>query len=143
MGMSVDSIGAIGRSSLFIWQVSADQEEPWRRFLQELSGSRFEEYAESRRRMGIFAESVWFAPKPYGGGVAVVLLQAEDPERALNELVAELAASETPFGSCIGKEMHNLFGYDFVRLPGVAGGELLFAWREMWGAGEQQPPEDS
>ena len=110
--------------------------------MQELSGPRFEEYAESRRRLGIFAESVWLAPKPYGGGVAVVLLEAEDPERALNELVAELAASETPFGSWLGKEMHNPSGCDFVRLPRVAGGELLFAWREMSGAGEQ-PPEDS
>ena len=141
--MSVDSTDAISRTSLLVWQVSADQEEPWRRFLQELSGPGFEEYAESRRRLGIFAESVWFAPKPYGGGVAVVLLKAEDPERALNELVAELAASEPPFGSWLGKEMHNPFGRDFVRLPPIVGGELLFAWREMSGAGEQQPPGDS
>ncbi len=141
--MSVDSTDAIGRTSLLAWQVSAAQEEPWRRFLQKLSGFRLEEYAESRRRLGIFAESVWFAPKPCGGGVAVVLLEAEDPKRALNELVAELAASETPFGSWLEKEMHNLFGRDYVRLPRVAGGELLFAWREMSGAGEQQPPEDS
>jgi hypothetical protein len=140
--MSVDSTGAMGRASLFVWQVSADQEEPWRRFLQELSGPRFEEYAESRRRLGIFAESVWFAPKPSGGGIAVVWLKAEDPERSLNELVAKLAASETSFGSWLGKEMHNPFGCDFVRLPRVAGGELLFAWREMSGAGEQ-PPKDS
>src|SRR3712207_3444964 len=28
-------------------EVHADQEEPWRRFLQELSGSRDEEYAQS------------------------------------------------------------------------------------------------
>jgi hypothetical protein len=93
--MSGDSTRAIGRASLFVWQVSADQEEPSRRFLQELSGSRFEEYAKSRRRLGIFAESVWFAPKPSGGGAAVVFLEAEDSERALRELVAELAASET------------------------------------------------
>ncbi len=141
--MSVESTDAIGRVSLLAWQVSADQEEPWRRFLQELSGSCLEEYAESRRHLRIFAESVWFAPKPCGGGVAVVYLEAEDPERALNELVAELAASETPFGLWLGKEMHNLFGCDFVRLPRVAAGELLFAWREMPGAGEKQPPEDS
>ena len=140
--MSVDSTGATGRASLFVWQVPADQEEPWRRFLQELSGSRFEEYAESRRRLAISAEFVWFAPKPSGGGIVVVWLEAEDPERSLNELVAKLAASETSFGSWLGKEMHNPFGCDFVRLPRVAGGELLFAWREMSGAGEQ-PPKDS
>ena len=97
--MSVDRTGATGRTSLFVWQVTADQEEPWRRFLQELSGSRFEEYAESRRRLDISAESVWFAPKPSGGGLAVVWLEAKDPERALSELVAKLAAQEAPFST--------------------------------------------
>ena len=138
--MSGDSTRAIGRASLFVWQVSADQEEPWRRFLQELSGSRFEEYAKSRRRLGIFAESVWFAPKPSGGGAAVVFLEAEDPERALRELVAEPAASETSFDSWLRRRMHELFGCDFVRSPHLAGGELLFSWREASGEGEQGPP---
>ncbi len=138
--MSVDSTDAIGRASLFIWQVSADHEEPWRRFLQELSGPRFEEYAESRRRLGISAESVWFAPKPYGGGVAVVFLEAKDPERVLRELVAELAASETSFDSWLRREMHELLGCDFAQLPRAARAELLFAWREVSGEGEQEEP---
>jgi hypothetical protein len=38
--MSDDSIRATGRASLFVWQVSADQEEPLRRFLQELANRR-------------------------------------------------------------------------------------------------------
>ncbi len=129
--MSGDSTGAVGRASLFVWQVSADQEEPWRRFLQELSGSRFEEYADSRRRLGIFAESVWFAPKPTGGGAAIVFLEAEDPEWVLREL----AASDAPFDSWFGTQMRRLFGFDLARLPRVAGSELLFAWREVSGEG--------
>jgi hypothetical protein len=140
MEMPGDSTRAIGRASLFVWQVSADREEPWRRFLQELSGSRFEEYARSRRRLGIFAESVWFAPKPSGGGTAVVLLEAEDPERALRELVAELAASETSFDSWLRREMHELFGCDFAQLPRPASGELLFAWREAAVEEEKEEP---
>jgi hypothetical protein len=127
------------RSALLDWEVSEDQEEPWRRFLQELSGSRYEEYAESRRRLGISAESVWLAPKPAGGGVTVVLLETEDPERALREL----ATSEAPFNSWYGTEIRKLFGCDFVRLPRLAGGELLFAWREASGEGEQKPTEGS
>ena len=141
--MSVDGTGATGRASLFVWQVSADQEEPWRRFLQELSGSRYEEYAESRRRLGISAESVWFAPKPSGGGMAVVWLEAEDPERALCKLVAELTASETSFDSWLRREMHELFGCDFAQLPRAARSELLFAWREASGEGEQEARWDS
>ena len=141
--MSGDSTHATGRASLLVWQVSADQEEPWRRFLQELSGSRFEEYAKSRRRLGIFAESVWFLSESSGGGVTVVFLEAEDPERALRELVAEIATSETSFDSWLRREMHELFGCDFVRSPHLAGGELLFAWRDASGDGEQGPPVGS
>ena len=134
--MSIDSTGAIGRAALFVWQVSADQEEPWRRFLQELSGSRFEEYADSRRRLGISAESVWLAPKPSGGGVGIVYLEADNPEWALRELVAELVTPETPFDSWYATQMHELFGCDFVRSPHLVGGVLLFAWREASGEGE-------
>ena len=128
--MSDDSTRSTGRASLFVWQVSVDKEEPWRRFLQELAGPRLEGYAESRRRLGIFAESVWFAPKPFGGGSAVVFLEAEDPERALRDLVAELAASGAPFYSWLRRNMHELFGCDLAQLPRAARGELLFAWRE-------------
>ena len=63
--------------------ISAEQEEPWRRLLQELSDAgrkEKEEYVESRRRLGISVESVWFVPsKPLGGGLTVVYLEAEDP----------------------------------------------------------------
>jgi hypothetical protein len=116
----------VGKSLLLAWDVPADQEEPWRRFLQEISGTRNEEYAQSRRRLGVSAESVWLIPKPSGGGVAVVYLKAEDPERTLGEL----AASEAPFDSWYGREMSRLFGFDLARLPRVASGGLLFAWRD-------------
>ena len=69
--------------------------------------------------------------------MAVVYLEAEDPERALRVL----AASEAPFDSWYGTQMSKLFGCDFARLPRVAGGEPLFAWRESSGEGEQEPPE--
>ena len=133
----------VSRISLLVWNVPADQEEPWRRLLQELSAYRYEEYAESRRRLSISAEAVWLAPKPLGGGVAVVYLEADNPEWALRELVAELATPETPCNSWYGTQMHELFGCDFVRSSHLAGGELLFAWREVSGEGEQEPPEGS
>jgi hypothetical protein len=116
-----------GRSLLLAWHVSADQEEPWRRLLQELSSTpRGEEYVESRRRLSISAESVWLVPKMGGGGMAVVYLEALDPERALREL----AASEAPFDSWYSRGMRKLFGFDLARSPRAAGAELLFAWRD-------------
>jgi hypothetical protein len=125
-----------GRTLLLGWDVPPDQEEPWRRFLQELSEARRkEEYAESRRRLDVSAESVWLIPKPSGGGVAVIYLEALDPERALREL----AASEAPFERWNGTEMGRLFGFDLARLPRGAGGELLFAWRDDVPGGHRAP----
>jgi hypothetical protein len=132
-----DTVAGRSGSLLLVWDVSPDQEEPWRRFLQELSGPRFEEYAESTRRLGISAESVWLAPRPSGGGVAVVYLEAEDPERTLREL----ASSKTPFESWYGTEMRRLFGFDFAGATRMAGGELLLSWQDVPDEGVSEPPE--
>ena len=81
---------------LLTWDVRSDREEPWRRFLQELSEARWrEEHVAACRRLGISVESIWFVPKMGGGGTAVVYLEADDPERTMRELVA----SETLFES--------------------------------------------
>ena len=130
------------RSVLLAWEVSADQEEPWRRLLQELSEARREEeeeYVESRRRLGISIESVWLVAKPSGGGMAVVYLQAlEDPEWALGEL----AASDAPFDSWYSGGMRKLFGFDLARVPRAGSGELLFAWRDGDVPGEREAPKN-
>ena len=130
-------VATVGRTLLLAWDVSAVQEEPWRRLLQELScAPREEEYMESRRRLGVSAESVWLVPKPTGGGVAVVYLEVLDPDRTLGEL----AASESPFDSWHGGAMRKLFGFDLARLPRAASCELLFAWRDS-GPGEREAPK--
>ena len=115
---------------LLACEISAEQEEPWRRLLQELSDAGRKEkdgYLQSRRRLGVSAESVWLVPtKPRGGGVAVVYLEAEDPERVLREL----AASDAPFDSGYGTQMRKLFGFEPARLGRAASGDLLYAWRD-------------
>jgi hypothetical protein len=120
------------------WDVPPDQEEPWRRFLQDLSASRHEQYAQSRRRLGILTESVWLAPKPSGGGVAIVYLKADNPDQVLREI----AASDAPFDSWYETQMRRHFGFDLRQSPRVAGGELLFAWRDDDVPGEYGKPED-
>jgi hypothetical protein len=118
------------RSLLLACDLSVGQEEPWRRLLQELSEAGLkekEEFAKSRRRLGISVESVWLVPtKPSGGGLTVVYLEAEDPEWVLREL----AASDAPFDSGYGTQMRKLFGFDPARLGRAASGELLYAWRD-------------
>jgi hypothetical protein len=133
----------VGRTSVLAWEVPADREEPWRRFLQELSGPRRKEYAESRRRLGISAESTWLAPRRSGGGVAVVYLEAHDPWWSLERALRELAASDDPFDSWYRTQMRELFGCDFARSSRVPGGEFLFGWREAPGDGDSGSPEGS
>ena len=110
--------------------ISAEQEEPWRRLLQELSDAGRKEkdgYLQSRRRLGVSAEWVWLmSTRPRGGGVAVVCLQADNPERVMKEL----EATDAPFDSWYGTQMQKAFGFDVARLPLAASGELLFAWRD-------------
>jgi hypothetical protein len=129
-----------GRGLLLVWDVSAEQEEPWRRFLQKLSDSpNHEDYAQSRRALDITTESVWLPPKLSGGGVTTVHVEAEDPER----VVGELAASDTPFDSWYATQIHRLFGLDVARLERVAAGKLLFAWRDDDAGSESEVPNNS
>ena len=123
------------------WDVPAGQEERWRRLLQELSEAppRKEEYLRSRRRLGISAESVWLVSKRSGGGMALVYLEAEEPEWTLGEL----AASKAPFDSWYSGAMRKLFGFDLVRVPRAGSGELLFAWRDGDVPGEHEGPNNS
>ena len=127
-------VATVGRTLLLTWDIPPDREEPWRRLLQELSyARREEEYMDSRRRLGVSAESVWLVPKPSGGGVAVVYLEALDPERAQGEL----AASEVPFDSWYSGAMRKVFRFDLARLPRAGSSELLFTWRDDRGPGER------
>ena len=131
-------VAMAGRTLLLAWDVSADREEPWRRLLQELSYARGEEgYLKSRRRLGVSAESVWLVAKPSGGGVAVVCLEASDPERVLGDL----AASELPFDSWYGGAMRKIFGVDLARVAPAGSGELLFTWHDDRGPGEREAPK--
>jgi hypothetical protein len=130
-------VATVGRTLLLAWDVSAVQEEPWRRLLQELSyACREEEYMESRRRLGVSVESVWLVPKLTGGGIAVVYLEADNPEWALGEL----AASEAPFDLWYSGAMRKLFGFDLARLPRAGSSELLFTWRDG-STGEGEVPK--
>ncbi len=67
---------------------------------------------------------------PLEGGEAVVWLEAADPERALRELVAEIATPEISFDSWLRRELRELFSCDFAQLQRPVTGEFLFAWRE-------------
>ena len=104
--------------------------EAWRRFCQELSGSRRLPYEASRQRMGITRERLALIETPFGA-TAVTTLEAPDVDRALGQIIA----SETPFDVWYRERLQklhgiNLAGYERFTQPTPVpdNQELLFEW---------------
>lgn len=104
--------------------------EAWRRFCQELSGSRRKSYEASRRRMGVTRERLALVESPFGS-TSITTMEADDVGLALGQLIG----SDLPFESWYREhlqELHgvNLAAYEQFALPAPPGlpQELLFEW---------------
>jgi hypothetical protein len=104
--------------------------EAWRRFCQELSGSRRQLYEASRQRMGITRERLALVETAFGA-TAVTTLEAPDVDRALGQIIA----SEIPFDVWYRERLQklhgiNLAGYEQFAQPTPVpdNQELLFEW---------------
>jgi len=91
--------------------------EAWRRFCQELSGSRLQMYLSSRRRMGITHERLALVENAFGA-TAVTTLEAPDVSQAFGMIIA----SRLPFDIWYRErlqELHgiNLDGYEQFAKP--------------------------
>ena len=101
------------------------KEEAWRRLYQELPGSRRPEYEESRRRLGITRECVWVA-QILQGEIAIVHLEAEEPE----QVILQLAASDLPFDRWFRQQLQEVHGLDVTQPKVVAPStEVIFDWQ--------------
>lgn len=101
------------------------KEEAWRRLYQELSGSRCPEHEESRRRLGITRECVWVA-QILQGEIAIVHLEAKEPERVFQQL----AASDLPFDRWFRQQLMEFHGFDVTHPKVVAPStEVIFDWQ--------------
>jgi len=105
--------------------------EAWRRFCQELSGSRRLTYEASRQRMGITRERLALIETAFGA-TAVTTLEAPDVDRALGQIIA----SEIPFDVWYRERLQklhgiNLAGYEQFAQPTPIpdNQELLFEWK--------------
>jgi hypothetical protein len=104
--------------------------EAWRRFCQEMAGSRRRPYEASRRRLGITREQ-WALVESAYGAVAVTTLEAADMALALNLI----AASEMPFDAWYRDRVQELHGvslagyeHDAQSAPPQQHQEVLFEW---------------
>jgi len=110
--------------------ILAGKVEAWRRFCQELSGSRRRLYEASRQRLGITFERLALVETAYGA-TSVTTLEAPDVDRALGQIIA----SEIPFDVWYRDRLQmlhgiNLAGYELFAQPTPIpdNQELLFQW---------------
>jgi len=121
-------------SIAFAGPILASKEEPWRRFLQELSGSRSQEYGALKQRLGILAERVWLM-RTRDSETVIAYFEVQDPQQAL----ARLVASEEPFDLWFKEKLQEFHGCDLARLQKGWYPELVFALggHEPHGTGRQ------
>lgn len=85
--------------------IVAGKVESWRRFCQEMSGSRQQAYEASRQRLGITRERLALVATAFGSA-AVTILEAHDMGLALNQIIA----SDLPFDRWYREQVQNLHG---------------------------------
>jgi hypothetical protein len=111
--------------------ILASKVEAWRRFCQELSGSRRQLYDASRQRLDITFERLALVENVYGA-TSVTTLEAPDVDQALGQIIA----SEIPFDVWYREQLQklhgiNLAGYEQYAQPTPIPDdqELLFEWK--------------
>lgn len=108
----------------FALPILPGKQEAWRRFCQELLESRYREYKQSRQKLGITREVVWFTQTEQGE-MAIVFLEAEHPELVF----AGLGESDLPFDRWLRQQLSELHGFDAGKLLHGLPSELIFTWQ--------------
>jgi len=110
--------------------ILASKVEAWRRFCQELSGSRRKLYEASRRRLGITYERLALIENAYGA-TSVTTIEAPDVDGALGQIIASMIPFDVWYRDKLQK-LHgiNLDGYELIKKqnPVPNNQELLFEW---------------
>ncbi len=118
--------------------IVAGKVEAWRRFCQELAGSRRQTYEASRQRLGITRERLVLVETAFGS-TAVTTLEAPDVDRALGQIIASTLPFDRWYRQQV-RELHgiNLAGYEqfLQHTPLPPNHELIFEWTLLPGADE-------
>jgi hypothetical protein len=124
--------------------IVAGKVESWRRFCQEMSGSRRLAYEASRRRLGITRERLALVATAFGSA-AVTILEAHDMGQALNQIIA----SDFPFDSWYRERVQELHGVNLAsyeiflqQVPLPENQELLFEWASPSSASDNNYPQN-
>lgn len=97
--------------------------EGWRRFCQELMGSRRPEYVTSRQRLGIEREASWLIETPQGA-MAVVCWKGTGRPEAWQALLV----SERPFDRWFRERLEHFLDLSAAQTFGREASEPLYCW---------------
>lgn len=116
----------MGRKTTVVWAapVLPGKSEGWRRFCQELMGSRRREYAASRQRLGIRQETSWLVATAQGK-VAVLCWEETDRRGAWQALLA----SERPFDRWFRRQLERFLDLSEVEGSAEEVGARLYCWQ--------------
>lgn len=110
--------------------ILAGKVEAWRRFCQEVSGSRLQMYLSSRRRLGITREQLALVETAFGA-TAITTLEAPDVARALGQIIISHLPFDVWYRDRL-QELHgiNLAGYEQFAQPAPLpeNQEVHFEW---------------
>jgi hypothetical protein len=96
------------------------QAEPWRRFRQEMEGSRRQAFVAWCQRLGLTVQQIWLNDTP-GGAVVVLKLEVTDQEAAL----AQVADASRPFDRWLRNQVLALHGLDLSKIAQATRRSLL------------------
>ncbi len=80
--------------------------ESWREMIREVTGPRYEEWADHHRRMGVTREVIW-EQRFDGMDVAIVSIDGVDPD----EILDKMSNSENPFDIWFRDRIIKVTGY--------------------------------
>jgi hypothetical protein len=97
--------------------ILAGKVEAWRRFCQELYGSRRQPYEASRQRLGITREQLALVETTFGS-TAVTTLEAPNVSQALGQIISSVLPFDTWYREQL-LDLHgiNLAGYEQYAHP--------------------------
>ncbi len=89
--------------------IKSDKIEGWRRFCQEMSGSRLKMYEASRLRLGVTRERLALVETAFGSA-AVTTFEAQDVGQALSQIIS----SAFPFDIWYREQLQELYGVNLA-----------------------------
>jgi len=100
---------------LFSVPLVAGKTDTWKKYVQEATGPRRDDYVKSRKRIGLDAEQVFLQQTPYGDA-CVVSWDTENPEQVFENMAKSDEPFDKWFRDKILIECHNM---DLSQVPPI------------------------